>query len=545
MVLVGIVVVAGAGFLALSLFRSPAPAASPTNAAAHGSPTPGSSPGEATASPVGGETPSPGKTPRPGRSPTPAPSDAPIGDVQMPLVPVVGFWSTDTQIGLDELRGALTGQPGRYDRVVASRDDRDAISAWLGSALPDSVEAGDAEAIRQLVRNGALGLMRASDVTPAVRALAIGDAALFGEERVPDISAWPLVINVQAPLDQAWDQPKTWTLLAGGDMFLDRGVYREIVERGKGVDHPFDGGTARVTGHHCCGEYVTTYPIPDIELTGNEGAVRKLTQGADLTIANLENPVPDNWVYHPHDYVFSGNPEFLQSFVNAGVDYVSMANNHIKDMGTQAIADSRKNLEAAGLAYSGAGKNAREAGEIAYLQAKDTRIAIVACVSGMTGAAALADANTSGGLDCRTRFTVPRIEKARRTADLVIVFAHWGIEYDRKPAELQRQLAQEWVDAGADLILGAHSHVQGAIEEIDGTVVLYSLGNLIFDQNWWTDSSESYLAEMTFAGNQLVQLRLHPFVMVDQAMPALLDPAKDDGKLVLKDTREASDHLDW
>ena len=68
------------------------------------------------------------------------------------------------------------------------------------------------------------------------------------------------------PVTPAWDQSTTWTLLAGGDIFMDRGVYREVVKQKKGVDWPFDGGTATVTGHHCCGVYVTTHEIPDVDI---------------------------------------------------------------------------------------------------------------------------------------------------------------------------------------------------------------------------------------------------------------------------------------
>ena len=100
------------------------------------------------------------------------------------------------------------------------------------------------------------------------------------------------------------------------------------------------------------------------------------------------------------------------------------------------------------------------------------------------------------------------------------------------------------MEAGADLVLGAHSHVAGAIEEIDGSPVFYSMGNFIFDQNWATYTMESFLLEATFQGDRIVQLRLHPFLSHDQAQPNFLDPAKDDGKALMKDVRRAS-FIDW
>ena len=129
---------------------------------------------------------------------------------------------------------------------------------------------------------------------------------------------------------------------------------------------------------------------------------------------------------------------------------------------------------------------------------------------------------------------MPRITEAKQHADLVIVFAHWGKEYDNDPYSTQPPLAKAWIDAGAGLILGSHPHVPGAIEEIDGSVVFYSLGNFIFDQTFWTATMESALPEMTFQGNRLVQIRLHPFVAPD-VQPNFLDPATDDGKAVMHD----------
>jgi poly-gamma-glutamate synthesis protein (capsule biosynthesis protein) len=105
-----------------------------------------------------------------------------------------------------------------------------------------------------------------------------------------------------------------------------------------------------------------------------------------------------------------------------------------------------------------------------------------------------------------------------------------------------RTLAQTWIDAGAGLILGAHTHVPGAIEEIDGKVVFYSLGNFIFDQSFRTSTMESALPEMTFQGARLVQIRLHPYVSPGE-QPNLLDPATDDGAAVMDTIRQVSDKI--
>jgi poly-gamma-glutamate synthesis protein (capsule biosynthesis protein) len=95
------------------------------------------------------------------------------------------------------------------------------------------------------------------------------------------------------------------------------------------------------------------------------------------------------------------------------------------------------------------------------------------------------------------------------------------------------------------VIVGSHSHVYGGLEEIDGHAVVYSMGNFIFDQYWSTDTMESALTELTFQGNRVVQIRLHPYIMLDQAQPNFLNPATDDGKDLLKEVRQVADSLGW
>jgi poly-gamma-glutamate synthesis protein (capsule biosynthesis protein) len=533
--LAALLIVVLGGFAVLSLTR-PAPAASPRpSGLANASQNP-------QASPAGTGSGTPGAEATPGSgSPRPSFTGGPVGAVQMPVVPVVGFWSTETGMTTAELAAAFQGADATGRKAVLVADDADAIAAALGVSLADSVQrAGNAEKARKAVSNGAIGLLLANDVDPSVRALSLDGKALFGEDRIADIAEWPLNASIAAPLDRAWNPSTTWTLLAGGDMFMDRGVYRAVVKQAKGVDWPFDGGTARVTGHHCCGEYVTIYEIPDVEFTGNEGAVRALVKNADLAIANLETPVPDNWVYHAHDYIFSSDPGLLPMLTNAGIDFVSLANNHIGDFSGQGVVESRRNVEAAGLKSAGAGENLKEAGEIAYLEARGTRVAIIACQG--VQPSYYATKNRPGALPCSVGDVVSRIEEAAKTADLVVVFPHWGVEYDNDPQPGMRNLAQAWIEAGAGLIVGAHSHVPGAIEEIGGSVVFYSLGNFIFDQSFRTSTMESALPEMTFQGSRLVQIRLHPYVSPGE-QPNLLDPATDDGKVIMDTIRSVSEKV--
>jgi poly-gamma-glutamate capsule biosynthesis protein CapA/YwtB (metallophosphatase superfamily) len=367
--------------------------------------------------------------------------------------------------------------------------------------------------------------------------------ALFGNDRVGRAEGWPLRVEIVVEPDRQWSHRDTWVLVAGGDSFTDRGVYETVVNKGRGIEYPFGGGTARVTGHRCCDPVFNDNEVPVYRLTGDRGVVRRLFRDAELAIVNHESPITPGWSHHRSGFTFTGKPELTGIFTHAGIDWVSLANNHIYDHGPVGVEDTRRILRRAGIGFGGAGKDLAQARRVDVLEVGDTRVAIVPCVG--VAVHAYASATKSGGTPCRGSF-VRDVRDAARRADAVIVFPHWGAEYARRPSDGQRRQGRAWVKAGADLVLGAHSHVAGAIEAFDGTPVLYSMGNLIFDQWWSTATMEGIIVEATFHGGDLKQIRLHPFITIQQAQPNLLDPATGEGRRLLQQVRAASrPELDW
>ena len=165
--------------------------------------------------------------------------------------------------------------------------------------------------------------------------------------------------------------------MAGGDSFTDRGVYDTVVRKGKGVDYPFDGGTAKVTGHGCCDPVFNDNIVPRYVLTGNKGAVRRLFKGAELAIANHEQPVTEVSRFHSSGTRFSGKPALTSIFTRAGIDYLSLANNHIKDYGADGIRDTRRILRQNDIAFGGAGKDLAQARKITYLEGRRLDAALI------------------------------------------------------------------------------------------------------------------------------------------------------------------------
>jgi poly-gamma-glutamate capsule biosynthesis protein CapA/YwtB (metallophosphatase superfamily) len=464
---------------------------------------------------------------------------------EMPVVPIASFWSKEEGVARRDVVSALeSGRIKGFKRVVVQESIADPLAELLGIQLGEPVQLGDLAAVEKAVRRGGLGLVAAADLSPSTRALKLSGQAIVGSDRIGRVEDWPLRVSIDALEGSGWDHDRTWVLVAGGDSFTDRGVYDTVVRRGKGVDYPFDGGTAKVTGYGCCDPVFNDNVVPRYVLTGNKGAVRKLFKSADLAIANHEQPVTEAAVVHDSGTRFSGKPALTSIFTRAGIDYLSLANNHIKDYGADGIKDTRRILRQNEIAFGGAGKDLAQARKIAYLKAGDSTLAIIPCL----GIVKIywAEPKLSGATPCLDRYIVPDIKQAKRKADAVIVFPHWGVEYTRQPLPSMRRHAKRWAKAGADLVLGGHSHVAGAIEEFDGTPVLYSLGNLIFDQHWSTNTMQSALLEATFHGSDLVELRLRPYIIHNTSQPNFLDPAQGAGRQLLKSIQQASsDWLDW
>ncbi len=431
----------------------------------------------------------------------------------MPLVPVVSFWSTRDSIPMAELSSAATA-----GNVRMTADD----AAALGWSVPASAIVGTADDVRVAVREaGVMGVLRATDVEQSVRALGIDNTNLFGNDRVETTAEWPLVATVQS--SETWDQSASWSLVAAGDVMLDRGVAQQTTILGKGANYLFDGGTARVTRVRCCSFY--NYPYPDVERTGNGGAMRELLTGADLTMANLETAILENAPFHDSGFTFTSDASLLPAFVDAGFDMLSLANNHSRDAGERGLTTAIEHLDSLGIAHAGAGAGT-DVFAPAILEANGTTVAIFAC-NGVRGPGAVEPSQDRvQSMSCNDGSVTRAIRDVRPNADVVIVFPHWGVEYYPKPRTYQREQAAQWMEAGADLVTGAHSHFPGGMEDIDGNLVMYSMGNFIFDQDFRQATMMGLVPEMTFNGSELKQVWLHTTLIVD-AQPNLANPDTD------------------
>ena len=517
-------------------------------AASSASPSTGPSP---SGSAVAAATPPAGGSASPSVAPTATPgpsSPAPTATLaETAIVPVTQFRSPVTATNRAEVATVLAGTSSRYEALTLVDDQADAILAALGVSRPSDparlVLAKDAASLsRDLAKHRKrLGFIRAEDVTPAVRALAWGDRSLFGVDRVKKAADWRLNAELPRRADETgFDPSATWTLFAGGDILLDRGVYETLRVKGRGPNFPFAGGTAEITSR-CRNCSPLGWDLPRTRRTGNAGAVREVISGADIAMANFENPAPNRFTWHKAKTVFTADPTLIDGLVKAGIDYVGIANNHIGDAGNNGILQTIANLKKRGLRYSGAGKDLAAAQKPAILDANGTKVAILAYDAIAPGY------HAAKGEPGSSKLTIKAVQagvKAARKAGakVVIVFPHWGTEYRYSPFQNQQRLARQIIDAGADMIIGNHAHYAAAVEVYKGKPIWYALGNFVFDQTWSEPTMEGISLELTFQGAELQQIRMRPHIILDKAQPNFMDPAKD-GRFVLGPIYDASKGL--
>lgn len=312
-------------------------------------------------------------------------------------------------------------------------------------------------------------------------------------------------------------------------------------------------------------------------------ATRDLLRGADLTFGQLETSFARSGERLPQArHAVLARPEGAAALGRAGFDVISMAGNHCMDWGAAAMAETRANLEAAGMAVVGAGATIAEARRPVIRRLGDgTRIALLA-YSSILPQSYWAEERRPGCAPMRAHTFYEQIEHdqpgtparihtwadagdlaameadiraARQQADIVLVSQHWGIHFVRAViADYQREVARAAILAGADAVLGGHAHVLKGCEVIAGKPVYYSLSNFAVDlrmdeeharsrgfneiralaENWEPDFTSLYnfppasrlgmIARLEIAQGRLLRAGLLPITIGKDAVPRLAAP---------------------
>lgn len=226
-------------------------------------------------------------------------------------------------------------------------------------------------------------------------------------------------------------------------------------------------------------------------------------------------------------YAFRAHPSRVNILKDMGVDIVSLANNHAYDYGEESLIDTLATLKEAGIDYFGAGHNLEEAMKPVYYEIDGKTIAYVAASRAEKNKMTPQATEDSPGIlrSYDIELLVQAIKEAKENSDYVIAYLHWGTEYSYELEEVQLTTGKEYLDAGADIVIGAHPHVIQGIEYYDGKPIVYSLGNF-----WFNDKTlDTMLLNIHFYGDdteEFIDLEIIPAIQANNVTKIVSDQAE-------------------
>ncbi|MFA6391908.1 MAG: CapA family protein [Patescibacteria group bacterium] len=258
----------------------------------------------------------------------------------------------------------------------------------------------------------------------------------------------------------------------------------------------------------------------------------ELLKSADITFGNLESPITLGRKINTNEMVFRSDPESVEGLQFAGIDLVTLANNHSLNFGKEGLSDTFKYLDESGIGYMGAGKSVKDAFQTYTKE-----------INGISFAFLAYSYASSPVMDYDSEEQEPTIafmdfdkmkqdvSGASETADFVIVSMHDGNEYEFTPDQHQKDFAHAAIESGADLVIGHHPHVVQTMEKYQKGYIIYSLGNFVFDQMWSQETREGMIAEITFSKEGISGLEFFPVIIEDYAQPRFA--SSEEGSVIL------------
>jgi poly-gamma-glutamate capsule biosynthesis protein CapA/YwtB (metallophosphatase superfamily) len=360
---------------------------------------------------------------------------------------------------------------------------RDAIREQISG--PVHLYRGSARAVSAVARaRSTIAVVPADDVRPTVQT-----AVIAGVDPLRAPRAYPLRSRANGP------QPAVTTTTLVGDIMLGRGV---------AAANP--GGAGRTLE-----PYAPTL------------------RSADLAVGNLESTLSTDGRPRQGTDSFAAAPSVLTALERAGVDLLTLANNHSGDYGPRALRQTLDQVDHSQIEHVGAGRDAAEAWSPVVLSRHGLTFGFLAFNA--IGETSRATRDSPGAAEIRmrprlgplnhadlTRMTTAVTNLAGRV-DVVVVLPHWGDQYTHIAVPDQRRVARALVDAGADLVVGSHPHWVQGMASRGRSVIAYSLGNFVFDMDSRTETMEGIALDVTFWGDRLMSATPQPYVLDPRFAP--------------------------
>jgi poly-gamma-glutamate synthesis protein (capsule biosynthesis protein) len=246
-----------------------------------------------------------------------------------------------------------------------------------------------------------------------------------------------------------WEDTCFVELVAVGDVMLARGVNNKIKKLGP--NYPFE-------------------------------KTREIISSADIAFCNLECAISPKATGDPYHNIFCIKPGEAKGLSFAGFDLISLANNHVLDGGKKGLLSTMEFLTKEKIKFVGAGKTKTESTLPTLFEVRGVKIVFLAFnLYPMDWISFSVNDPTMAFYD--SSWVKEIIGKLKNEVDVIVISLHWGMEYRRSPTSSQMRIAHQLIDAGANLILGHHPHVVQKIEEYKEGIIVYSLGNFVFDQH--------------------------------------------------------------
>ncbi len=320
--------------------------------------------------------------------------------------------------------------------------------------------------------------------------------SVFGVSALMVGAFWGIPLTYVAPplplhVEPYKEKPSEVTLLFGGDVMLSRGI-GNVMRKQNDFAYPFR-------------------------------AVALLVRDADIAVVNLESPISSRGKNIGSIYSFRADPRAVEGLTFAGVDVVTLANNHAGDYGAEALLDTFEIVRKVGIAVVGAGENMRVARTPVFREVRGTKIAFLGYTPIAPAWLSRIDASPAVAVLDEKLIKEDISTALMMGADIVAVLLHWGNEYETTHTKAQGALARTLIDSGATLVIGHHPHVVQGVERYKGGLIAYSLGNFVFDQNFSEDTRRGLLLKVVLHDGQISDVVEIPIRFSNSFQPYVVD----------------------
>jgi poly-gamma-glutamate synthesis protein (capsule biosynthesis protein) len=250
-----------------------------------------------------------------------------------------------------------------------------------------------------------------------------------------------------------------------------------------------------------------------------------LLASTDFNFGNLESPLSGNNSFNPSgSLIFNAPPAYAVGLQKYNFQILNLANNHAFDQGKGGLDYTGKFLDDKNIIHIGTGSNLEGAWQGKVITAKGIRIGFIGASYSSLNDGGKAKNNYVARIEDTARLQAA-ISDLKSKSDFVVVTMHAGTEYTRTPNASQTAFAHAAINAGADMVIGAHPHWIQTTEAYKGKYIFYSLGNFIFDQEWSQETKEGLTLKVTLAsGNEntrakLKHIELVPVILENYSTP--------------------------